>query len=69
MLMNIKTLQWDPQLISFFDIPEGVALPEIRSSAEVYGHLATPFEGVPVAGCLGDQQAALVGHHCFKPGA
>ena len=67
-LMNLDTLQWDDQLLSAFGIP-GAILPTIRSSAEVYGTIADgPLRGVPVAGILGDQQAALVGQTCFRPG-
>ncbi|KAJ3104610.1 Glycerol kinase [Phlyctochytrium bullatum] len=68
MLMNLHTLQWDPELVGFFGV-EKVILPEIRSSAEVYGSFAAgPLIGVPIAGCLGDQQAALVGQRCIRPG-
>jgi glycerol kinase len=67
-LMNLKTLQWDEELLRAFSIPRQI-LPEIRSSSEVYGHVAQgPLEGVPVAGILGDQQAALVGQTCFRSG-
>ena len=70
MLMNIQTLQWDQELCRFFGVDINT-LPEIRSSAEVYGKLDfkdNPLPGLPIAGCLGDQQAALVGQKCFKPG-
>ncbi|WP_434442836.1 glycerol kinase GlpK [Lentzea sp. E54] len=63
MLMNLETLDWDPELVSALDVPLAM-LPEIRSSAEVYG----TYEGVPVASALGDQQAALFGQTCFEPG-
>jgi glycerol kinase len=67
-LMNLKTLQWDEELLRAFFIPRQI-LPEIRSSSEVYGHVAQgPLSGVPVAGILGDQQAALVGQTCFRSG-
>ncbi|HWS16483.1 MAG TPA: glycerol kinase GlpK [Candidatus Elarobacter sp.] len=67
-LMNLKTLQWDEELLRAFSIPQQI-LPEIRSSSEVFGHVAEgPLSGVPVAGILGDQQAALVGQTCFKSG-
>ena len=67
-LMNLKTLQWDAELLRAFSIPEKV-LPEIRSSSEVYAHVAAgPLKGVAIAGVLGDQQAALVGQTCFKSG-
>ena len=67
-LMNLQTLRWDKQLLNEFGVPEAM-LPKIRSSSEVYG-LATheAVKGVPIAGILGDQQAALVGQSCFKPG-
>lgn len=68
MLMNIETLQWDVHLLKFFNIPRNI-LPEIRSSSEVYGAMATTsLKGIPISGCLGDQQAALVGQNCFSSG-
>ncbi|MGB8131028.1 MAG: glycerol kinase GlpK [Candidatus Angelobacter sp.] len=67
-LMNLKTLEWDDELSLAFSIPRQV-LPEIRSSSEVYGRVAQgPLKGVPIAGILGDQQAALVGQTCFSSG-
>jgi glycerol kinase len=67
-LMELKSLAWDKELLSAFGIPAQV-LPEVRSSSEVYGRVAEgPLSGVPVAGILGDQQAALVGQTCFKSG-
>ncbi|KAL6441293.1 hypothetical protein ACFW04_003506 [Cataglyphis niger] len=68
MLMNIKTLQWDPILLSFFKIPMEI-LPEIRSSSEIYGYIHDELlQGVPISGCLGDQQSALVGQMCLQQG-
>ncbi|VDI70045.1 glycerol kinase [Mytilus galloprovincialis] len=68
MLMNIHNLQWDDYLCQFFDIPKEV-LPEIRSSSEIYGNMeVSVLKGLPISGILGDQQAALVGQLCFKPG-
>jgi glycerol kinase len=68
MLMNIHTLQWDPDLCQFFGIPMDI-LPAIKSSSETYGLIAEgSLKGVPICGCLGDQQAALVGQQCFSPG-
>lgn len=70
MLMNLETLDWDDELLSFFDIPRQM-LPTIKSSSEIYGHTREdgPFAGeVPLAGDLGDQHAALVGQVCFAPG-
>ena len=67
-LMNLRTLDWDKSQLQLFGIPESM-LPRIVSSSEVYG-LAQPAEvkDVPIAGILGDQQAALVGQTCFEPG-
>jgi len=67
-LMNLQSLDWDADLLTAFDIPRAM-LPEIRSSSERYGE-AVPeaIRGVPIAGILGDQQAALVGQTCFRPG-
>lgn len=68
MLMNIKTLQWDSSLCKFFGIPVHI-LPTIRSSSEIYGYLSDgPLQGIPLSGCLGDQQSALVGQMCFLQG-
>ncbi len=67
-LMNLSTLEWDDELLATFDIPRAM-LPTIRSSSEHFGTLArTHLAGVPVAGILGDQHAALVGQTCFAPG-
>jgi glycerol kinase len=67
-LMNLKTLAWDAELLKAFSIPAQM-LPRICSSSEVYGRVKEgPLSGVPVAGILGDQQAALVGQTCFKSG-
>lgn len=68
MLMNLDTLQWDPELLKFFDIDEKI-LPKIYSSSEIYGSIASgPLKGVPISGCLGDQHAALVGQRCVQRG-
>ena len=67
-LMNLATLSWDDSLLSAFDIPRSV-LPTIVPSSQVYGEIVRgPLRGVPLAGILGDQQAALVGQTCFAPG-
>jgi len=63
-LMNLATLDWDEAILQLFDIPRA-CLPQIRSSSEFYG----VFVGVPLAGAIGDQQAALLGQACLKPGA
>ena len=67
MLMNLETLQWDPSILSAMNVPEAV-LPEIRSSAEVYGTAVGQLAGVPVASALGDQQAAVFGQACYDVG-
>ena len=66
-LMNLQTLNWDPEILRTLDIPRAM-LPTIRSSSEVYGEATGILAGVPVSGVLGDQQAALVGQTCFRPG-
>jgi glycerol kinase len=67
-LMRLDTLDWDDELLRTFSIPRSV-LPRIASSSEIYGQVASgPLKGVPIAGILGDQQAALVGQTCFEPG-
>ncbi|SCL19084.1 glycerol kinase [Micromonospora nigra] len=67
MLMNLATLDWDPELLEAVGVPAAM-LPEIRCSAEVYGTATGVLAGVPVASALGDQQAALFGQTCFQPG-
>jgi glycerol kinase len=70
MLMNLETLDWDDEIVNIMGIPKSM-LPAIKPSAAVYGHTKAdgPFGGViPVAGDLGDQQAATVGQACFSPG-
>ncbi|XP_047527742.1 glycerol kinase-like [Vanessa atalanta] len=67
-LMSLKSLKWDKGLLRFFDIPIEI-LPKIKSSAEIYGYISTgALLGTPIAGCLGDQQAALVGQNCMNFG-
>jgi len=67
-LMNLKTLAWDPEILKTFGIPPQM-LPRICSSSEIYGNITLPgLKGTPIAGILGDQQAALVGQACFAPG-
>jgi glycerol kinase len=67
-LMNLRTLSWDMGILKSFGIPAKM-LPEIRSSSETYGAAQLgAIRDVPIAGILGDQQAALVGQACFKEG-
>ena len=67
-LMNLNSLNWDNDILKEFEIPAPV-LPKIASSAEVYGKaILSPIKDVAIAGDLGDQQAALFGQACFKPG-
>ncbi len=70
MLMNLDGLRWSDSITSTMGIPKSM-LPEIRPSSQVYGYTTEdgPFGGkIPVAGDLGDQQAATVGQACFSPG-
>lgn len=69
MLVNIHTGSWDQDLLRLFDIPAEM-LPEIRPSSAIYGETDPTLFGaaVPIAGCAGDQQAALFGQACFHPG-
>ena len=69
MLMDLRTLAWDGEIAAEMGVPLAM-LPEIRSSAEVYGHGRAHglLADVPIAGILGDQQAATFGQACFEPG-
>ncbi|WBB60772.1 glycerol kinase GlpK [Streptomyces sp. WMMC500] len=67
MLMNIETHQWDASILAAMNVPAAM-LPEIRSSAEVYGTCTGQLDGVPVASALGDQQAAIFGQTCYGVG-
>jgi glycerol kinase len=70
LLLNIHEVAWDPSLLELFGVP-AAALPEVRSSSEVYGHtrgLDFLPDGIPVSGMAGDQQAALFGQACYAPG-
>jgi glycerol kinase len=67
LLMDLRTLQWDDSILSIIGIPKSM-LPEIRPSSQVYGESVGSVAGVPVAGDLGDQQAALFGQTCFGVG-
>ena len=67
MLMNLETLDWDPEILSLMGIPRSM-LPAIKPSSGVYGAATGDLAGIPVAGDLGDQQAALFGQTCFSVG-
>ena len=69
MLFNINTLQWDAEILEELNIPAAM-LPEVKPSSCVYGHTDPSLLGgaIPIAGAAGDQQAALFGQTCFKPG-
>lgn len=66
LLMNIHTLDWDADILEALQIPRSM-LPKIASSSEVYGSIPL-LGGIPLAGDLGDQQAALFGQACYAPG-
>ncbi|EIN09624.1 glycerol kinase [Punctularia strigosozonata HHB-11173 SS5] len=68
LLLNLKTLSFDPVLLKFFGFKESM-LPKVVSSSEVYGHVDHgALKGVPIAGLIGDQQGALVGNKCLRQG-
>ncbi|WP_199104335.1 glycerol kinase GlpK [Aquitalea sp. ASV11] len=69
MLYNIHTLEWDAELLDILSVPASM-LPAVKSSSEVYGHTHAAHLGVeiPIAGVAGDQQAALFGQQCTRPG-
>lgn len=70
LLLNLRTAAWDPTLLDLFRIPETL-LPEVAGSSEVYGEVTTipSIKGVPISGIAGDQQAALFGQMCLRPGS
>jgi glycerol kinase len=67
MLMNLETLDWDNEILGVMGVPRSM-LPTIKASSEAYGNATGDLAGVPVAGDLGDQQAALFGQTCFSVG-
>lgn len=69
MLYNIRTGQWDDELMDLLEVPKAI-MPEVRASSEVYGKTESSLFGgaIPVAGIAGDQQAALFGQTCFTRG-
>jgi glycerol kinase len=67
MLLNIHTKDWDDELLKALNVPRSL-LPQVKSSSEVYGESTGILAGVPIAGIAGDQQSALFGQMCTKPG-
>ena len=67
MLLDIAKGEWDDELLDLFGVPRSM-LPEVRSSSEVYGVTTLFGAPIPIAGIAGDQQAALFGQACTKPG-
>ncbi|MCL1666251.1 glycerol kinase GlpK [Elizabethkingia ursingii] len=69
MMFNIRTMDWDDDLLKLFNIPRAI-LPEVKQSSEVYGETSTTLFStkIPIAGIAGDQQAALFGQMCTRPG-
>ena len=67
MLMNLESLEWDDEILQIMQVPRAM-LPQIKPSSQVYGKAHEILDGIPVAGILGDQQAALFGQTCFEPG-
>jgi glycerol kinase len=69
MLFNLRSGQWDSELLNLFRIPASM-LPEVRPSSEIYGEVSSApgLNGIPIAGIAGDQQAALFGQRCTRPG-
>lgn len=69
LLFNINTMEWDDDLLELLTIPKNM-LPKVKQSSEVYGHTTSTFydANIPIAGIAGDQQAALFGQMCTKPG-
>ncbi|MEN2401669.1 glycerol kinase GlpK [Flavobacterium sp. MC2016-06] len=69
LLLNIHTLEWDPELLELFNIPRAM-LPEVKQSSEIYGETSTTLFStkIPISGVAGDQQAALFGQLCTEPG-
>ena len=67
LLFNIKTMDWDDDLLNLFEIPRSM-MPDVLSCDGNYGHLLINDKEIPIRGVIGDQQAALVGQGCFKNG-
>lgn len=67
MFLNINTRDWDDELLKALNVPRSV-LPKVKGSSEVYGESVGTLAGIPIAGIAGDQQSALFGQMCTKPG-
>jgi glycerol kinase len=67
MLMDLETLEWDKDQLKILGVPRSM-LPAIKASSEIYGSATGALSGIPVAGDLGDQQAALFGQTCYSSG-
>jgi glycerol kinase len=67
MMMNLETLEWDDEILKILNVPRSM-LPEIHASSEVYTDARGDLEGIPIAGDLGDQQAATFGQACYDVG-
>ena len=69
LIYNIKTLQWDTELLEILDVPPQI-LPEVKQSSEIYGSTSKELFGaeIPISGIAGDQQAALFGQMCIEKG-
>ena len=70
MLFNIEDLKWDDEILEVLNIPKSM-MPEVKDSSCIYGYTDEHTYGgarIPIAGIAGDQQAALFGQNCFKPG-
>jgi glycerol kinase len=70
MLFNINTLEWDDEILRILEIPKSM-LPKVKSSSEIYGYTDKKMLAgaqIPIAGCAGDQHAALFGQNCFEKG-
>ena len=69
MLFNIKTMEWDDELLSLFGIPRSM-MPEVMPSSSIFGYTDAKILGaeIPIGGVAGDQQSALFGQCCFDKG-
>ena len=67
MLLNLRTLDWDQELLRLFGVPRAM-LPQVRDSAGDFGHTTLFGKAIPILGVAGDQQAASIGQACFAPG-